>query len=94
MVRPPHVRAFTPLTFRMMSRRQCDEWIARRANYTMLAHLMEVDFELEEALQVYDPVWWQRVQRGELNTDQLRAMAEQQWGVVKELQVKLRVVKN
>ena len=41
---PTHVRAFTPLTFRMMSRKQCDEWIARRANYTMLAHLMGVDF--------------------------------------------------
>ena len=47
-----------------------------------------------EALQVYDPAWWQRVKRGELSTEQLRALADQQWGVVKELQVKLRVVKD
>jgi predicted SAM-dependent methyltransferase len=90
---PTHVRAFTPLTFRMMSKRQNDEWIAKRANYTMLAHVMQVDFEIEQALQAYDPSWWSKVQSGELTQDQLRSMAEQQWGVVKELQVKLRVMK-
>jgi predicted SAM-dependent methyltransferase len=90
---PTHVRAFTPLTFRMMSKKQNDEWIAKRANYTMLAHVMQVDFEIAEALQVYEPMWWQKVQAGELSQEQLRAMADQQWGVVKELQVKLKAVK-
>ncbi len=69
-------------------------WIAKRANYTMLAHLMQVDFEIVEAVQVYDPQWWQKVQNGELTQNQLRAMADQQWGVVKELQVKLKAVKS
>mgnify|MGYP003394408000 FL=1 len=59
---PTHVRAFTPLTFRMMSKKQNDEWIAKRANYTMLAHLMQVDFEIEQAVQVYDPLWSRKVQ--------------------------------
>lgn len=90
---PTHVRAFTPLTFRMMSKKQNDEWIAKKANYTMLAYVMQVDFELVEAMQVYDPVWWQKVQTGELTQPQLRALADQQWGVVKELQVKLKAVK-
>ena len=63
------------------------------ANYTMLAHVMKVDFEITEALQVYEPQWWQKVQAGELSQDKLRAMADQQWGVVKELQVKLKAVK-
>ena len=90
---PTHVRAFTPLTFQMMSKRQNDEWIARKANYTMLGYLMKVDFEVTEALQVYDPAWWQRVEKGELTADQIRALAQTQWGVVKELQVKLRAVK-
>ena len=53
---PTHVRAFTPLTFRMMSKEQNNEWIAKRANYTMLAHVMQVDFEIVEAVQVYDPM--------------------------------------
>ena len=77
----------------MMSKKQNDEWIAKRANYTMLAHVMRVDFEITEALQVYEPQWWQKVQAGELSQDKLRAMADQQWGVVKELQVKLKAVK-
>jgi hypothetical protein len=87
------VRAFTPLTFRMMSRAQNDEWIAQRANYTMLAYVMGVDFELVQAVQVYDPQWRQRVDQGELTMEQLRALAQTQWGVVKELHVRLKAVK-
>lgn len=90
---PTHVRAFTPLTFQMMSRRMNDQWIEKRANYTMLAYLMNIDFELESAVQVYDPAWWAKVQDGHLSANNLRAMGSQQWGVVKELQVKLRVIK-
>jgi hypothetical protein len=77
----------------MMSKKQNDEWIAKRANYTMLAHVMQVDFEITEAVQVYDPLWSRKVQAGELSQDQLRAMADQQWGVVKELQIKLKAIK-
>ena len=91
---PTHVRAFTPLTFTMMSRKQCDKWIAAKANYTMLAYQMEVDFEIEQATQVYDPAWWARVEKGELTLEQIRSLAATQWGVVKELQVRLKAVKG
>jgi hypothetical protein len=91
---PTHVRAFTPLTFTMMSRKQCDKWIAAKANYTMLAYLMEVDFEIEQATQVYDPAWWARVEKGELAPEQIRSLAATQWGVVKELQVRLKAIKG
>jgi SAM-dependent methyltransferase len=90
---PTHVRAFTPLTFRMMSKTQNDEWIARRANYTMLAYVLGVDFEMVSARQVYDSFWWQKVVEGELTSEQLRILASQQWGVVKELQVQLKAIK-
>ena len=90
---PTHVRAFTPLTFEMMSKRRNDEWIARKANYTMLAYLMEVDFEVVQAVQVYDPTVWQQVEQGQLTKEQLRGMAQRQWNVVRELKIKLRVVK-
>jgi hypothetical protein len=33
------------------------------------------------------------VERGELTREQLRALGDQQWGVVKELQIQLRTVK-
>ncbi len=90
---PTHVRAFSPFTFQMMSKKQNNEWMAQKGNYTMLAHLMEVDFELEDALQVYDSDWLQRVESGEINREQLRELSKTSWGVVKEIQVKIRAIK-
>ena len=49
---PTHVRAFTPLTFEMMSKAKNDDWIARRANYTLLAYALGVDFEVVSMVQV------------------------------------------
>lgn len=90
---PTHVRAFTPLTFQMMSKAQNDIWISKKANYTMLAYQLGVDFEVVEAIQVYDPNWYLQAQEGKITKEQLRSLAETHWGVVKELQVKLRAVK-
>ena len=81
------------MTFQMLSRRQNDAWIAARANFTMLAYVMDVDFELKDAHYVYDPHWWQRVQAGELTEAALRERAEREWGVFAELQVTLTAVK-
>ncbi|MET0271917.1 MAG: hypothetical protein ABW360_02900 [Phenylobacterium sp.] len=91
---PTHVRAFTPLSFQMMSKRQNREWMERRANYTMLAFVMEVDFEVESIVQVYDAAWWAKVERGELTREQIRDLAQTQWNVARELQVTLRAVKG
>ena len=90
---PTHVRAFTPLTFQMMSKRQNRAWMEARANYTMLAFVMDVDFEVEGIVQVYDPYWWSQVERGELTREALRQIANERWNVVRELQVRLRAVK-
>jgi predicted SAM-dependent methyltransferase len=90
---PTHVRAFTPLTFRMMSKKQNDEWIAARANYTMLAHLMRVDFELVHGVQVYDPAYIAAMNEGRMSKEEVRRRAETDWGVVRELQFQLRAVK-
>lgn len=90
---PTHVRAFTPLTFEMMSKRRNREWIAARANYTMLAMMMDVDFEVEQMLQIYDPEWARRIESGELTREQVRDQAAHNWNVARELQVTLRAVK-
>lgn len=90
---PSHVRAFTPLTFQMMSRRQNDEWIAKRANCTMLAYVMDVDFEVESADLIYDPRWKRKIEQGKVSPTRMRELATQQWGVFVELQVTLRAVK-
>lgn len=90
---PTHVRAFTRLTFEMMSKAANDRWIAARANYSMIAYDMEVDFEIIDAVQVYDPAWLERERKGEFTREELRTFAGDRWGVVKELQVRLRAVK-
>ncbi len=90
---PTHVRGFTDLTFRMMSKKQNDIWIANRANYSMLAYMMKVDFELVEAIQVYDNLWLKREQTGEITRSELRDAALTNWGVVKELHIKIKAIK-
>lgn len=63
---PTHVRAFTLLTFQMMSKAQNDEWIQKRANYSMIAYDMNVNFEVVKAIQVYDSHWAQKKKTGVL----------------------------
>jgi predicted SAM-dependent methyltransferase len=91
---PTHVRAFTPLTFAMMSKRQNRAWIEARANYTMLAMVMDVDFEVESVVQMYDPAWAAKVKSGEMTQEALREAAAHSWNVARELQVRLRAVKE
>ena len=54
---------------------------------------MHVDFEVVSAIQVYDPNWYAQVNEGRISQEQIRNLAQTQWGVVKELQVVLRAVK-
>ena len=91
---PTHVRAFTPLTFKMMSKRQNDLWIKSRANYTMLAYVLNVNFEVIQASYIYDRIWYEKVARGEITKDQLREMGNNQWGVIKELHIQIKAIKK
>ena len=90
---PTHVRGFTLLTFEMMSKAKNDDWMARGANYTMVAYLMEVDFDVAQASIVYDPRWLAREKRGEVTREQLRIWSGEHWNVAKELHVTIKAKK-
>jgi predicted SAM-dependent methyltransferase len=90
---PTHVRAFLPLTFTMMSKAKNREWMEKRANYTMLAYALDVDFEVVKMVENFDPQWLAKVNAGELTMMELRHKAAVSWNVVRELQVLLQVVK-
>ena len=90
---PTHVRAFTPLTFQMMSRKLNDEWIARRANYSMISYAMNIDFEVVEAVMVYDPKWALKERQGLITRDELRTASNELWGVAKEIHLKIKAIK-
>jgi len=90
---PTHVRAFTPFTFEMMSKRRNRDWAARRVNATMLGLMMDVDFEPVLIEQFYSEAWQQKVLRGEIERSALPEKADQLWNVALELRVQLRAVK-
>ena len=43
---PTHVRVITETTFHLLSKKKNDDWIEKKANYSMLAYDMKVDFEI------------------------------------------------
>jgi SAM-dependent methyltransferase len=90
---PTHVRAFAYTTFDMMSKAKNDDWIARRVNGTMLAYALGVDFEIVEAINVYDQRWLAKERAGQITREELRAAADEKWNVLRELHIKLRAVK-
>ncbi len=90
---PTHVRAFTPLTFRMLSKRQNLEWVANRANYSMIALMIGVDFEVESVTEHFDPRVMQAIEAGTVTREQASAQAASSWNIVRELRATLRAVK-
>lgn len=90
---PTHVRAFTPETFLMLSKRQNRTWVETGANFTLLALMLGVDFEIETLVQVYDPRWTAKIEAGEVTREQALEFSRERWNVARELQVKLRAVK-
>jgi hypothetical protein len=54
---------------------------------------MGVDFELTSAIQVYDNAYVAQMNEGKLSKEEVRRLAEQNWGVVRELKFELTVVK-
>jgi predicted SAM-dependent methyltransferase len=91
---PTHVRAFTYETFEMMNRAKNLDWAARNVNVTMLALMLDINFEIVSGAQKYDESWAKKIASGELTLDQVREAAETQLGVVYELIFTLRADKS
>lgn len=68
---PTHVRAFTRTTFEMLDRKKNLDWVARKVNVTPLALMLDVDFEIINATQHYDPAWIKHRQNGQYTQEQL-----------------------
>lgn len=91
---PTHVRCFTTDTFQMLSRRRNLDWMAQRSNVTLLAMMLDVDFEPLEVRCIFATEWEDRVRRGELSFEQLADLSRHQFGVVSEIRARLRVIKG
>ena len=91
---PTHVRAILPETFSLFSKARCEDWRARGISNTPLAFICDVDFEITHVGIDLDPAWLQRAQRGEVSQAEIEAAMLSQNNVVKQFDIKLRVIKQ
>jgi hypothetical protein len=89
-----HVRAFTYETFEMINRAKNLDWAARSVNTTMVALMLDINFEILSSHQVYDKRWQKKLVSKELTHAQLREAPLTQLGVVYELIFTLRADKS
>jgi hypothetical protein len=78
----------------MMNRTKNLDWAERGVNVTMLALMMDINFETMSARQTYDKAWRRKIESGEFTKDQVRAAGETQLGVIRELNFILRADKS
>ncbi len=90
---PTHVRAITPATLEMFSRRRNLEWQAANVANTPLALHHGVDFELVHAMSQLDEPYLTRYRNGELSTAQLQELERSLNNVVLQIEMTLEVVK-
>ena len=76
-----------------MSKAQNDEWIKKRANYSMIAYDMNVNFEVIKAIQVYDNHWVKKKENSSISDEELSVYSHEKWNVVKELQITIKAIK-
>ncbi|MDA0787341.1 MAG: hypothetical protein O3B37_13720 [Proteobacteria bacterium] len=91
---PTHVRAVTVEALAMFSKKACDEFVAKKAANTPLAHMLEVDFEMEDMKFTLEQPWLSKVQSGAMGDTELLLAIRQHNNVIKETTVRLRVKKG
>ncbi|WP_028465400.1 class I SAM-dependent methyltransferase [Nisaea denitrificans] len=90
---PTHVRSFTSGTFKMMSKKVNKDWMERNVNATMLAFMLDIDFETIEISYKYDSAWAKKLNDNEISKEDLLEIAQERWGVIQELNVVLKACK-
>ena len=88
---PTHCSPITNGTMFCFSKK-ANEATVNDAN-TPLALIHGVDFEIEESKYVVEGRWMQKMERGEVNEEQMRHAISTFNNVVKQIEMRLRVVK-
>jgi len=94
MIDPTHVRPILPDQFYMFSKSQNEKWKKEGCANTLLADYLDVDFEVVDTQWILDADWNVKLKAGEVSADKLVQLAKHQFNIVKEVQVKLRVIKT
>jgi hypothetical protein len=90
---PTHVRPILPQTLQMFSKEKNREWIASGASNSPLGLTLDVDFELVKVHMDLDAVWLDKHRRGDINDAGLHDVIAAQCNVVKQMEIRLKVIK-
>ena len=90
---PTHVRIVTPEMMLLFSMEKNFEWKRKGHANSPLAFYLNVDFELVKTVCILDEIWAQKLERKEINEDDVAKAAGLHNNVVKEFRMTLRVVK-
>ncbi len=90
---PTHVRPITPFVFSLFSKRNNQHWKDEGAANTPLGFYLNVDFELERAIQILDPVYGALFDAGKITQAEVDLAAREKNNVLMEYDIHLRVVK-
>ena len=91
---PTHVRAITPMTLALFSRRNNLVWQASGAANSPLALYLDVDFETVRTEHVLEPKYRDRLQAGEISQERLMDMVQECNNIVLEYRFSLEVIKR
>ncbi len=91
---PTHVRAITPDTLALFSRRLNLQWQAAGLPNTPLALLHGVNFEIEESTDVLDDPYATDFREGRIDEAEVRRLLRTCNNVAAEIQLRLRAVKT
>lgn len=91
---PTHMRAITPMTLALFSRRQNLEWAAKQGSNTTLALFHSVDFETRKVARVLEEPYQSELKAGRISPEEIDQLARERNNVVRELRFVLEVIKR
>jgi len=90
---PTHVRAITPLTLEMFSRRLNEEWQQMGGANSPLALQCGVDFEIVSSIMILEEPYRSLHRSGQITTQQLQELERTQNNIVSQIEMVLKAVK-
>jgi len=91
---PTHVRAITPVLLTLFDKKRNDEWKARGAANSPLAHYLGVDFVLAAHHVVLAEPYAQQFREKKLAAEDLKVMLRERYNIASEFRIKLVVRKG
>jgi hypothetical protein len=91
---PTHVRAITPLMLAAFSKKNCNSWKAEKSSNTPFAIYLDIDFETISCSVNLESHYQQKLQKGQISTEDIYTYERERLNVATEYVFELRCIKN